>query len=99
MPQKRTETITPSGVKVVETRYDGGFTEISVYKPTVATSEPRLQVHKLTAVVSRQIVGGKWVVHTDKTSRAFLTRLKGSAVDWAVTYAEDWNEKGVPGGA
>ena len=93
MSQKRTETITPSGVKVVETKYDGGFTEISVYKPTNATTEPGLQVRKLCAVVSRQVAGGKWVVHTDDRSRAFLTTIKGSAVDWAVNYAEGWHEK------
>ena len=87
----RKETITPTGIKVVETRYDGGFTEISVYKPTVATREPQIQVHKLAAVVSRQIVGGKWVVHTDQRSRAFMTRLKHSAIDWAVNYAEEWH--------
>lgn len=89
----RKESITPSGVQIVETRYDGGFTEISIYKPTVATAEPHLQVRKLTAVISRQVVGGKWVVHTDRRSRAFLTRLKGSAIDYAVNYAEAWHEK------
>lgn len=89
MPQKRTETITPSGVKVVETRYDGGFTEISLYKPQNAALEPHLQVRKLSAVISRQIVGGKWVVHTDERSRAFLTKVKRDAINWAINYAAE----------
>ena len=90
----RKETLTPSGVMVVETKYDGGFTEISLYKPRNATIHPGLQNRKLTAVISRQIVGGKWVVHTDQRSRAFVTTIKGSAIDWAVNYAEGWHEKG-----
>lgn len=93
MTQKRKETLTPSGVMLVETVYDGGFTEISIYKPMNGTSEPGLQVRKLTAVISRQIVGGKWVVHTDQRSRAFLSTVKRSAIDYGVTYAEGWHEK------
>lgn len=94
MTQKRTETLTPSGVLVVETKYDGGFTEISVYAPRNATIHLGLQNRKLVGVISRQIVGGKWVVHTDQRNRAFVTAIKRSAIDWAVNYAEGWHEKG-----
>jgi len=88
----RKETILPSGVKIVETRYDGGFTEISVYRPTSGGLDlvvrPR---RKLVGVISRQIKGGKWVVHTDLRSRAFLSRVKAEAVNWAINYAEEGN--------
>jgi hypothetical protein len=88
MTEKRKETILPSGVKVVETRYDRDFTEIAVYKPTNVAKEPSLHVRELVAVISRQIAGGKWVVYTDKTSRAFLSPVKRLAIDFAVNYAE-----------
>ena len=82
----RKETVTAAGIRVVETRYDRGFTEIAVYRPINATAFGR-PARKLTAVVSRQIRGGKWVVHTDQRSRAFLSRIKSEAVAWAVDYA------------
>jgi hypothetical protein len=89
MTQKRKETLTPSGVMVVETVYDGGFTEISLYKPKNGTIHPGLQNRQQTAVNSRQIVGGKWVVHTDLRSRAFVTRVKRDAINWAIYYANE----------
>lgn len=86
----RKETITPSGVKVVETVYDGGFTEISLYKPLNATLQEHLQARKLTAVISRACVPrGKWFVHTDTTSRAFVSRSKTEAINWAINYASE----------
>lgn len=91
MGQKRKETLTPSGVMVVETVYDGGFTVISLYKPQNATIHPGLQNRKLTAVISRQIAGGKWVVHFDQRSRAYLTRVKRDAINWAINYANEGN--------
>ena len=93
MTQKRKETITPCGVMVVETVYDGGFTEISLYKPRNATIHIGLQNRKLTAVISRQIVGGKWVVHTDERSRAFLTPVKRDAINWAINYASEGSQQ------
>lgn len=87
MGQKRKETLTPSGVKVVETKYDRDHTEVAVYRPTNATAFGN-PVRKLTAVVSRQIQGGKWVVYTEETNRAFLSRIKRRAVEFAVNYAE-----------
>lgn len=85
----RKETITQSGVMVVETKYDGGFVEISLHKPLNATLQPHLQARKLSSVISRQIVGGKWVVHTDLRSRAFVTRVKRDAINWAINYAQE----------
>lgn len=84
----RKETIHPSGVKVVETKYQHGFVEIAVYRPQNTAVDPGLRIFSLCGCISRQIVGGKWVVHTDKTSRAFLSRVKRDAIQWAVNYAE-----------
>ena len=81
---KRTETLLPCGVIMVETTYDRDFTEISLYRPKPQPEGGR----KLFTVISRQIVGGKWVVHTETRTRAMLTRVKRDAINWAINYAQ-----------
>ena len=77
----RTETTDPDGTIIVETTYDGGFKEISVYRP--GGTHGKL----LKAVVSRQIKGGKWCVYGSDTHGCSRFRVKRSALAQARTLA------------
>ena len=79
----RTETMLDCGTQVVETKYDGGFTEISVYRPAVLGGRKRLM-----AVVSRQGRDCKWCVYGAKRSGKWLFRVKRQAVAQAVMVAK-----------
>lgn len=79
----RTETKTPSGTIIVETKYDGGFTEISIYRPPVLGGHKRLM-----AVVSRQGRDCKWCVYGAKRSGKWMSRVKRNAIAQAVMIAE-----------
>jgi hypothetical protein len=81
---RRIETVTPTGITIVENRYGSGFTEIGVYRPPVILGAGKI----LTCVVSRQVSKGKWVVHTPASNRAFLSKVKRRAVEYAVAHAD-----------
>ena len=63
-----------SAIRITETGKDGGFYEAGIYNGA-----------KLRAVVSRQMVGGKFCVYSDGPVRRF--RVKREALNAAISIA------------
>lgn len=69
-----------------ESRYESGLVEIGVYRPQQMGA---IGTPTLVASIARQSGKGmKWVVASRARNRAFLSRVKGDAIAFAVGLAE-----------